>query len=111
MNEFEDLSSLMKNPNFLKMIQNANISQNLQEKPQENNNNTNIMQMLSNMAPMISNNNVKANNDMNNILNLLPSLIGNNPNNIGTIITLLNMISQMKNNNECQHKKNENKES
>lgn len=93
------------------MIQNANISQNLQEKPQENNNNTNIMQMLSNMAPMISNNNVKANNDMNNILNLLPSLIGNNPNNIGTIITLLNMISQMKNNNECQHKKNENKES
>ena len=107
-NELNDLSSLMKNPNFIKMLQNVNMQQNLQEKTKENNNDTNIMQILSNMA--LNNNTQTNNNANNNFMNLLPSLMGNNPNNISMMITLLNMILQVQNKKEPQRKKNENKE-
>lgn len=108
MNELNDLSSLMKNPNFIKMLQNVNMQQNLQEKTKENNNDTNIMQILSNMA--LNNNTQTNNNANNNFMNLLPSLMGNNPNNISMMITLLNMILQVQNKKEPQRKKNENTE-
>ena len=107
-NELNDLSSLMKNPNFIKMLQNVNMQQNLQEKTKENNNDTNIMQILSNMA--LNNNTQTNNNSNNNFMTLLPSLMGNNPNNISMMITLLNMILQVQNKKEPQRKKNENKE-
>lgn len=105
-NDFNELSSLLQNPQILSMIQNMNVPKNNQNKENCANFNANTSQMMPNLSPLMGN---MMNNNSGNLFSIISSLIGNNPNNIQNIIMLINMISQMQNNNNNNIKKKEKK--
>ena len=113
MQDFENLSSILKNPQMMNLLQ--QFMSNNQGNNQNNNNpsgNSNSgapnilnMQMISNLIPLLSNNNFM------NLMNFMNQGNNLNPNNIQSIMMIVNLISQMQKNQNAHknHICNDNK--
>ena len=112
--EFDNFSEILKNPQMLNMLSKFMQSQNNTSKNQPENNNLksylsnnnscnfgnfdiNNMQMIANLLPILSNL-----NNNNNFASMLGMLSSNNSqaNNMQSIVMLMNLISQMQKNNQ-----------